>query len=210
MGISTKSILFCAAAAASMFIQGVSADPVTLTGRSSPAVVVVPASLIDPGVGQLALEVDPTTGHVYLVGDSVNVVAYNSDSTLGLYNITAGKNPYETLKINPSDQASWNVLQAVPQHIAENVTTGTAAEPFAAFRSATGNYYFDLTLPGTSLFSGTESQIKTDLAFDWGDGNLVHHTGQVYDLAASPEPTSLGLIGLGVAGLMARRRKAQI
>ena len=182
--------------------------PATLSGRAtvaaSPAVA-VPAGLVNPGVGNLALEVDPTNGHVYLVGNSVNVVAYNSDSAAGLFNIAAGKNPYETLKINPNTLASWNVLQAVPQHIAENVTTGTSAEPFAAFGSATGNYYFDLTLPGSTLWTGTSAQVNTDLAFDWGDANFVHHTGQVINIV--PEPTSLGFLFFGAAGILARRRR---
>ena len=177
----------------------------TLTGRSAQPAVAVPAGLVNPGVGQLALEVDPTNGHVYLVGNNTQVQAYNADSAGGLFNIAAGKNPYETLKINPNDQASWNVLQAVPQHIAENVTTGTSSEPFAAFGSATGNYYFDLTLPGSTLWNGTSAQVNTDLAFDWGDGNLAHHTGQVINLV--PEPTTLSVIGLCGMGLLARRRR---
>ena len=176
----------------------------TLSGAASPAVA-VPVGLIDPGNGNLAIEVDPTNGHIYIVGNNVSVVAYNADSATGLLNIAAGKNPYQTLKINPSTIASWNVLQATPQHIAENVTTGTTAEPFAAFGSSSGDYYFDLTVPGSTLWTGTPAQVNTDLAFDWGDSNYVHHTGQVIDLV--PEPATLSILGLTTMALMSRRRR---
>ena len=49
----------------------------------------------------------------------------------------------------------------------------------------------------------------SDLFFKYGNGTGATLQPAVIDLAATPEPTTLSLLGLGAMGLMARRRKSR-
>ena len=55
--------------------------------------------LTTPAAGSLALEVDPSTGHLYLVGNNTHFVLYQVASAGGL------------LRVSPADTATyWNKL----------------------------------------------------------------------------------------------------
>jgi uncharacterized repeat protein (TIGR03803 family) len=74
--------------------------------------------------------------------------------------------------------------------------TGGAPTVLASFDGSNGQYsYADLTLSGNMLYGTTEHG---------GDNN----DGTVFELTV-PEPASIGIVGAGIMGLLARRRGAR-
>ena len=137
------------------------------------------------------------TGHIYLVGNNVNVVAYNIDLVGSRFTVNTGDQPYATLTGSGRTTQSWSLLQAGGTHLAENVAYRRGPEHFGV-----GQYY-DLTLAGGNLWSGAD---PSDLSLDYGDGNFTDQIGQVVGV---PEPGGSGLIALVAARWLTKRRRAK-
>lgn len=173
------------------------AAPSGSTARAAPApAAALPPSLVLPAAGTLALEADPSTGHLYLVGNDVSVAAYDIDSVDTAFDAgLGGGGHFATLTGSPGLAQAWEVLQATSAHLAENVTPGTGSEYFAP------GEYVDLAAAEGRLWNGADI---ADLSFDYGDANLDHHVGQVISV---PEPTALGRFGWSVAAALLTRRR---
>ena len=173
-------------------------------------------------MGNVALEADPTTGKLYIVGHDSNISSYEVDSFGGkLHNVaprgqTAAYNtlaaqsvaglPGSALGLN---EPFWNVISSGSptdplNYVAEGVTNGQATT-FDIIRPEL--QVFDLnTATGSAWTAGVP---VSDLFFKYGNGTSATLQPAVIDLAATPEPTTLSLLGLGAMGLMARRRKSR-
>ena len=206
-----------ASAASASGAGTLSSAATTLTGGGSAN----PSNLVDPGAGKVALEVDTTSGKLYLVGDNAHINSYEIASAGGKLSTfktspTKGSGGYNTLTAqsladflpgsnNPDEQA-WSVLTQVAHFdIAEAYPLSPAAGP-AYDMMGPGLQVFDLNFTG--LAAWTAGTPVSDLTFGYGNGTGATLNPAVIDLgAATPEPTTLSLLGLGAMGLMARRRR---
>jgi hypothetical protein len=198
------------------------AGPVTLTrsasASASSSVTATPA-FVDPGVGNVALEADPTSGKLYVVGHDANINSYEVDSASGkLSAFASGRTAggYNTLS-NQSNAAPlpgssrglsegiWTVINSENGvFMAESYPT-SSAPPFDNI----GPGLQELDLNSTGQSAWTAGTPVSDLSFKYGDGTSATLTPAVIDLSASgvPEPTGLGLIGLAAGGVLGRRKR---
>ena len=100
-----------------------------------------------------------------------------------------------------NNEPFWNVIsQATGTFVAEGVTNGQAS---TFDNIGLGVQAFDLNVSGLSAW--TPGTPIGDLFFKYGDGTGATLTPGVISLV--PEPTTIGLLGVGAMGLMARRRR---
>jgi hypothetical protein len=191
---------------------------VTLTGRGLAGPAANPA-FVDPGAGKVALEADPATGKLYIVGHDAHINSYEVDSATGKltnatgrgavsnYNTVAAQSangvPGSALGVN---EPFWNVIsQSAGFYMAEGVTTGQSAT-FDVIGN--GLQAFDLNVAGASAWTGGTA--LSDLSFQYGNGTGATLFPAVISLGtAVPEPTVMSLVGVGAIGLLARRRKSR-
>jgi len=159
-----------------------SGGPVSLTGGSTTSV----ATQGQAGDGRPDVIYDPATGDLKISADGlagINSLAFFSD--LSKFNGTTPNFP------GTSAQATSNNASSIVR---------------SAFTPTLGaNDVFDL---GNVYTAGTP--FSTALADLELDGNKTGGPAFFYDLvdaSATPEPASIGLLGLGAVGLLARRRR---
>ena len=186
----------------------------TITGNTYVPPLTPPKQFIDPGVGKVALEADPSTGKLYIVGHDSHISSYEVDSSGNKLTNTTGRGStpgYNSVGAQSqvglpgsslgNNEPFWNVIsQATGAFVAEGVTNGQTTT-FDVIGS--GLSVFDLNVSGLSAW--TAGTPIGDLFFKYGDGTGATLTPSVISL--TPEPTTLSLLGLGAMGLMARRRR---
>lgn len=162
----------------------------TLTNGAGMAVV---GNLVDPGVGKVALEADPTTGKVYIVGHDAQLISYEVDSASGMltnttvHNAPTGFNTLSTQAQAPTgivgssmgaSEPFWNVIsQATGTYVAEGTTLGQTP-PYDTIGG--GLQAFDLNVGGKSAW--TAGTPISDLKFLYGNGTTTL-TPAVIDLS---------------------------
>jgi hypothetical protein len=198
-------------AAAQISVQAASTDQfihiggLTLTNGAGMAVV---GNLVDPGVGKIALEADPTTGKAYIVGHDAKLISYEIDSVSGkLTNTTVHNAPtgFNTLSTQATagivgspmgaSEPFWNVIsQATGTYVAEGATLGQTP-PYDTIGG--GLQAFDLNVGGKSAW--TAGTPISDLKFLYGNGTTTL-TPAVIDLNATRTHSHHTVLVLGTNG----------
>jgi hypothetical protein len=193
------------------------AASVTLTsGSASPAgQSVLPAGVVDPGAGKVALEADPSSGKLYLVGHDSNINSYEVDSAAGKLTFVSQKN-----------SGGYNTLTAQSATVAIPGSNNPAEDSWAIISSQSGTFVaeaypasdnpaYDIIGPGLQVFDLNKSGLSawtantpiSDLSFKYGNGTGATLTPAVIPIGV-PEPTCLALAGIAAGGLLGRRRKS--
>jgi hypothetical protein len=185
----------------------------TLTGGGSTT-----PTFVDPGSGNVALEADPTTGKLYIVGHDSNINSYEVDSAGGKLTFVSAKSHggYNTLDAqthagggtnlpgsdNPNEDFWGLISSGANTFVAEAYP---AADSPAFDTIGHGLQEFDLnTATGSAWTAGVAI---SDLTFKYGNGTGNTLFPAVINLSATPEPAMLSLLGLGAMGLLARKRR---
>jgi hypothetical protein len=185
----TKGITYSAAQKAAFASQKLTANTAAIAAAVKAAASVAPAAttLGSLGDGTLGYKYDPTTGDVQIV--------YNGDTRI----TTAA--PLQIAAILTSGGTTL-VSGALNSNAFSNTTYNSTTLRGSQLSASIPDGY-DL---GNILSPGLSQQtlLSTLLLQFYPKGSLAAKTAE---LIAVPEPTTLSLIGVGAAGLLARRRR---
>ncbi len=141
----------------------------------------------------------PTSSPVYpLMRDLLITVGATDVESVSLHGVAAGN--YVLFLYANSDTPA--IAQARTTTFSANGVTGTSGPNNYASTLILGVNYvkLDVTVAGTGPVAGL-------LTIDYSNPNTADNIGQLNGFQLIPEPGSLSLLGLGVTGLLAARRR---
>ncbi len=142
-----------------------------------------------PGDGKMDYVYDPATGGLK--------VLYDGDTRID----AAGGHPLQRLRL-ASINGKFRTANLNTSGFATATNTSTLLDCGQTAGAIPDGYDLGMVLP----VGLTEADLIQDLMLNWQvqSGGVVLKNGDIYIV---PEPTILGLIGVGAIGLLARRRK---
>src|SRR4051812_17755627 len=137
---------------------------------------------------------DPVTGDVK--------VLYDGDTRID----AAGGHPLQRLRL-ASLAGKFRTTNLNTSGFATATNTTTLLDCGQTAGAIPDGYDLGMVLP-TNL---TEGDVTQDLTLNWQvqSGGVVLKAGDIVGALSVPEPTTLGLIGIGAIGLLARRRRSR-